>query len=112
MQTAVVTGVSTGIGLAATEALLAAGWRVFGSVRREADAHRLAGSLGERFTPLLLDVTDRAAILAAAATVRASLGGSRLTGLVNNAGVAVPGPLELLDPDDYRRQLEINLLGP
>src|SRR5688572_25829947 len=109
MKSVVVTGVSTGIGWSTAKVLLAAGFRVFGSVRRAEDAARLAGELGRRFTPLLFDVTDEAAVTAAAATVAAALSGERLAGLVNNAGVAVPGPLLELPVDDFRRQLEVNV---
>jgi NAD(P)-dependent dehydrogenase (short-subunit alcohol dehydrogenase family) len=109
MKTVVVTGASTGIGWSTAKVLLAAGFRVFGSVRRAEDAARLAGELGANFTPLLFDVTDEAAVTEAAATVRAALQGERLAGLVNNAGVAVPGPLLELPVDDFRRQLEVNV---
>jgi NAD(P)-dependent dehydrogenase (short-subunit alcohol dehydrogenase family) len=106
-----ITGVSTGIGHAAAKRLLADGHSVFGSVRQEADAERLQQELGEKFTPLLFDVTDRAAIEEAAGTVEQALGGENLAGLVNNAGIAVPGPLLYLKPEDLRFQLEVNLIG-
>jgi NADP-dependent 3-hydroxy acid dehydrogenase YdfG len=63
MKSVVITGVSSGIGLGATRVLVQEGYRVFGSVRRQADADRLRQELGERFTPLLSDVTDVAAVL-------------------------------------------------
>jgi NAD(P)-dependent dehydrogenase (short-subunit alcohol dehydrogenase family) len=85
---------------------------VFGSVRRAADADALATDLGDRFTPLVLDITDQAAVTAAAAQVRAQLAGDSLAGLVNNAGIAVPGPLLHIPIADYRRQIEVNLVGP
>jgi NAD(P)-dependent dehydrogenase (short-subunit alcohol dehydrogenase family) len=103
--------VSTGIGRAAAEDLLANGYHVFGSVRKEADATALTTALGEGFTPLLFDVTDEAAIGAAATQVEQQLNGQGLWGLVNNAGVAVPGPLMHLPLEDFRRQLEINVTG-
>jgi NAD(P)-dependent dehydrogenase (short-subunit alcohol dehydrogenase family) len=111
MKSVVITGVSSGIGQGAARVLVAEGFRVFGSVRRPDDADRLKQDLGERFTPLLFDVTDAAAIEAAAATVRAALDGEPLFGLVNNAGVAVAGPLMSLPLDELRRQLEVNLVG-
>src|SRR5512141_1543870 len=92
MKTVVVTGVSTGIGRAAAEVLLNKGFRVFGSLRNEADAARLKSALGAHFTPLLFDITDPAAVAEAADEVKAALGGKTLYGLVNNAGIAVPGP--------------------
>lgn len=110
-RSAVVTGASTGIGLAACEALLEAGWRVFGSVRNKGDAERLAGALGASFTPLIFDVTDEAAIEAAAATVADALGTARLDALVNNAGIAVAGPLLHLPLAEFERQIDVNVTG-
>ncbi len=112
MKSVVVTGVSTGIGWGATKVLTKAGFHVFGSVRKEADAERLKKEFGDRFTALLFDVTDEAAVKRGAAAVRAALKGETLFGLVNNAGIAVSGPLLEVDPDDFRRQMEVNLTGP
>ncbi len=112
MKSIVVTGVSTGIGHAAATVLAKAGFHVFGSVRKEADAARLKKELGDRFTPLLFDVTDEAAVKQGAATVRAALKGETLAGLVNNAGIAVSGPLLEVDPDDFRKQMDVNVTGP
>jgi len=107
----VVTGVSTGIGEDAVRALIADGWFVFGSVRREEDAARLAERFGADFAPLLFDVTDVEAIGRAAQEVERRLEGATLAGLVNNAGVAFPGPLLHQPLDEFRRQFEINLFG-
>ena len=112
MKSVVITGASTGIGWATARLLIDRGFRVFGSVRKPADADRLSGEFGANFTPLLFDVTDEAAVKAAAATVRAALGGETLAGLVNNAGVAVAGPLLELPVVQFRTQLDINVLGP
>lgn len=112
MKSVVVTGVSTGIGWGATKVLTKAGFHVFGSVRKEADAERLKKEFGDSFTALLFDVTDEAAVKRGAAAVRAALKGETLFGLVNNAGIAVSGPLLEVDPDDFRRQMEVNLTGP
>jgi short-subunit dehydrogenase len=111
-QSVVVTGVSTGIGWGITKVLIANGFTVFGSVRRQSDADRLQREFGEAFTPLIMDVTDRQVVEGAAAQVSAQLGSSTLAGLVNNAGVAVPGPLLHLPLEEYRRQLEVNLVAP
>jgi len=112
MKTVVVTGVSTGIGRGIAQVLAKSGFRVFGSVRKSGDAEALKQELGDRFEPLVFDVTDEAAIAAAAAEVRQRLAGARLDGLVNNAGVAINGPLVFQPPEDFRRQIEINLVGP
>ena len=112
MQSVVVTGVSTGIGWGIAKVMTAKGFRVFGSVRKQADAERLRAELGERFSPLIFDVTDAAAVARAAAEVRAALAGGPLWGLVNNAGIAVAGPLLETSADEFRKQLEVNLVAP
>jgi NAD(P)-dependent dehydrogenase (short-subunit alcohol dehydrogenase family) len=111
-KTAVVTGVSTGIGRAIAKSLIGAGWRVFGSVRKEKDAADASADLGPNFTPLLFDVTDDAAIRREAEKVEKALGGRTLDALVNNAGVAVAGPVGYLDLEDLKRQMDINVFGP
>ncbi len=107
----VVTGASTGIGRACGETLVQNGFFVFGSVRKNEDAERLQAHLGENFAPLLFDVADAEAIARAAREVESRLGGATLAGLVNNAGIAVPGPLLHLPIADFSRQLETNLVG-
>ena len=111
-KSVVVTGASTGIGYSIAKVLGSRGMHVYGSVRKQADADRLRSELGERFTPLLMDVTDAAAVRAAAATVAAELGGQTLFGLVNNAGIAGGGPLLLQPEGEFRQTLEVNLFGP
>ncbi len=111
MQSVVVTGVSTGIGWSITKVLIGHGFRVFGSVRKTQDAERLSKEFGENFIPLLFDVTDEVAVQAAAAQVHQQLHGETLFGLVNNAGIAVPGPLMYLPAEDFRHQLEVNLVS-
>ncbi len=110
-RSVVITGTSTGIGWGAAKILLGRGFRVFGSLRKPADAQRLKAEFGDDFVPLLFDVTDEAAVYAAAAKVRAALAGETLAGLVNNAGVAVPGPLLEVPIEEFRRQFEVNLIG-
>jgi NAD(P)-dependent dehydrogenase (short-subunit alcohol dehydrogenase family) len=112
MQSVVITGASTGIGWATAKLLLDRGFRVYGSVRKQADADRLRAEFGANFVPLLFDVTDEAAVLAAAREVRVALGGETLAGLVNNAGIAVAGPVLELAADEFRRQMEVNVIGP
>lgn len=112
MQSVVITGVSTGIGWATAKLLLDRGFRVFGSTRKQTDADRLKTEFGPNFTPLMFDVTDEAAVLAAAREVRTALNGQTLTGLVNNAGIAVAGPVLELAADEFRRQMNVNVIGP
>lgn len=101
-----VTGASTGIGQATVERLTADGHRVFAAVR---DLSTVADH--PLVTPIRLDVTSDEEARAAAETVRAALGVSKLRGIVNNAGIAVGGPLEFLALDELRRQLEVNVVG-
>jgi NAD(P)-dependent dehydrogenase (short-subunit alcohol dehydrogenase family) len=111
MRSALITGASTGIGRATALRLDAAGWQVFAGVRKTEDADSLRAEASERLTPLRLDVTDAEQISIAADAVDEKVGSKGLDGLVNNAGIAVPGPLETLPIDDFRRQIEINLTG-
>jgi NAD(P)-dependent dehydrogenase (short-subunit alcohol dehydrogenase family) len=112
MQSVVITGASSGIGWATAKLLLDKGFRVFGSVRKSADAERLKSEFGANFAPLIFDVTDEAAVLSAAREVRAALNGGTLAGLVNNAGVAVAGPVLELGADQFRHQMDVNVIGP
>jgi NAD(P)-dependent dehydrogenase (short-subunit alcohol dehydrogenase family) len=105
----VITGTSTGIGRATAVRLAGMGFRVFAGVRKPADADELTQTPG--ITPLIIDVTDAATVSAAAETVAGQTGSAGLRGLVNNAGITVPGPLEFLPLDDLRRQLEVNVIG-
>lgn len=110
MRSVLVTGASTGIGRATVLRLDGAGWKVFAGVRREEDADSLRAEASERLVPVILDVTDPNQIAAAAELVRRESEGG-LDGLVNNAGVAVPGPLETVPLEDLRHQLEVNLVA-
>ncbi|MGG3622411.1 SDR family NAD(P)-dependent oxidoreductase [Bacillus gobiensis] len=112
MQSVVVTGVSSGIGWGTAKILIEKGFHVFGSVRKSEDADRLSAEWGEAFTPLFFDVTDEEAVQRGAAVVRGRLQGRTLFGLVNNAGIAGPAPLIHQPISDYRRQIEVNLIGP
>lgn len=110
MRSVLVTGTSTGIGRAAALRLDGSGWRVFAGVRREADGESLRREASPNLVPVTLDVTDPDQIAAVAAQVEAESEGG-LDGLVNNAGVAVPGPLETIPIEDLRHQLEVNLVA-
>lgn len=105
-EAVLVTGASTGIGKAIVENLAAHDIRVFAAVR---DLSTVAEH--PLVTPIRLDVSSSQEALDAAEVVRAALGESTLRGVVNNAGVAVGGPLEFVELDEFRRQLEINVIG-
>jgi NAD(P)-dependent dehydrogenase (short-subunit alcohol dehydrogenase family) len=105
-----ITGASGGVGTALTRALDDAGWRVFAGVR-SADAAAGVETLGGDVTAVQLDLTDDESIRRAAATVTAEVGGEGLAGLVNNAGIIVQGPLELVPIHALRRQFEVNVIG-
>lgn len=109
MRSALVTGAATGIGRATALWLDSRGWRVFAGVRKEADGELLREAGSERLLPLMLDVTDAEQVVTAAERIGAEVGEAGLDGLVNNAGIAMPGPLEALPIDDFRRQVEVNL---
>lgn len=104
------TGASTGIGLAATRLLAAQGHRVFATARKPADLAALAAI--PNVEPLALDVADAASRDAALAELNRRLGDAPLHGLVNNAGIGLGGPVEYVSLDDWRRQLEVNLIAP
>lgn len=111
MKSVVITGASTGIGETTAKYLAAQGLKVYGSVRKAEDGARLKQAIGDNFEPLIFDVTDEAAIKVAAAKVRADLNGQTLAGLVNNAGIAVPGPFLETSLDKWRKQFETNVIG-
>lgn len=109
--TVVVTGASSGIGEACTLHLERLGFQVFAGVRNAADGERLRSESSGNVTPISIDVTDQETIRTAAARVAEAAGDGGLAGLVNNAGVAISGPLEFIPIDELRRQLEVNLVG-
>ncbi|HTZ64925.1 MAG TPA: SDR family oxidoreductase [Solirubrobacteraceae bacterium] len=119
MPTALVTGASTGIGRATVLRLAAAGWSVLAGVRDSAAGGELAAQAGAGLNPISLDVTDEAQIAAAAELVAAqtqpttagSPGPGRLDALVNNAGIGLGGPLELVSAEEWRTQFEVNVFG-
>lgn len=106
----VITGSSSGIGRACAVRLDRAGFDVFAGVRRAEDGEALQALASDRLRPLIIDVVDADSIATAAAQVTEATGG-RLAGLVNNAGIAVAGPIEGLDLDQLRRQFEVNFFG-
>jgi NAD(P)-dependent dehydrogenase (short-subunit alcohol dehydrogenase family) len=112
IQSAVVTGVSSGIGEGIVHVLTLSGWRVFGTVRNERDAEKARGKFGGNFEALICDVTDEASVKAAADIVRERLAGENLSGLVNNAGIALSNPALVQSTEDFRKQIDVNLVGP
>ena len=107
----VITGASSGIGHAVTAKFIQEGYRVFASVRKELDASKLSEIHGEHCIPLLFDVTDHQAIHHAAGEVSGALGDGSIDLLINNAGVAVHGPTEYINIEEYRYQFEVNFFG-
>jgi NAD(P)-dependent dehydrogenase (short-subunit alcohol dehydrogenase family) len=102
-----VTGASTGIGRACALRFAELGYRTFAGVRKQADGETLKADSSGKVEALLLDVTRPQSIAGALAVV----GEQPLAGLVNNAGVAILGPVELLPVDAWRRQFEVNVIG-
>ena len=102
----VVTGASTGIGRATVVELVSAGFQVFATIRREADAESLRQQFPELVTPVIMDLLDEDSVRAAGEVINSA---GPLFGLVNNAGAALPGPLETIPIEVFRRQIEINL---
>jgi NAD(P)-dependent dehydrogenase (short-subunit alcohol dehydrogenase family) len=103
----VITGASTGIGEACALRLDELGYRVFAGVRKAADGEALQKKSSDRLSPVILDVTSEESI---AAAVRMA-GEIPLAGLVNNAGIFVAGPLELVPIAMWRKQFEVNVIG-
>jgi len=110
-QSILITGASTGIGEACALHFIQQGWTVFAGVRKQIDAERLRNEAGDGLMPLLLDVTVPDQIEQAQRAVADHVGERGLDGLVNNAGIAVSGPMELIPMNEFRRQFEVNVLG-
>jgi len=111
MNSILITGVSAGIGQAVAQRFLQLGWHVFGSVRHLKDASIFSDKYPSQFTPLVFDLTDQAAIEAAKTIVTDKLQNTPLTVLINNAGVAVAGPLLHLPISEFVTQQDINVVG-
>lgn len=106
-----ITGASTGIGAASALYLGKRGFKVFAGVRSEVDGAALQARASFELTPVIIDVTDPDTIAAAAASVTSAVASRGLAGLVNNAGIVKPAPLEFQPIADFRTQLEVNLVG-
>ena len=112
MKKIVITGVSTGIGYSSAKILCDSGYFVYGSVRKNKDGEKLSSKFGDNFQPLIFDVTDSKAILESVEKVKSDLKpGECIAGLVNNAGIALGGPVTLIDTEVFRKQFEVNFFG-
>lgn len=111
MKNALITGTSSGIGYALAGVLLERGWRVLGSVHCIEEAEYLRQTFGERFEPLLFDVTELEGIQLAAQRAAVLVGNQGLQVLINNAGIAVTGPLLHVPTAALRQQFAINVMG-
>ena len=110
-RTIVITGVSTGIGYAIAQELIAHGYRVIGTVRKQEDADRVRAALGQRAHVVLMDVADDEQVQRAAGEITAMVGERGIAALVNNAGIAVAGPLMHVDLEELRYQFDVNVVG-
>jgi NAD(P)-dependent dehydrogenase (short-subunit alcohol dehydrogenase family) len=111
MNTVLITGATGGIGSATARRLDGLGWRVFVAARSLEAGERLAQD-GKAITPVELDVTDESSIARARGEVSEHLDGRGLSALINNAGLVVQGPLELVPSHALHRQFEVNVIGP
>lgn len=107
----VITGASTGIGQACALHLDKLGFRVFAGVRKETDGEGLKSKASDRLKAIFVDVTDSESIQRASETVASAIGGSRLAGLVNNAGISINAPLEFLPIGLLQKQFDVNVTG-
>ena len=110
-KSVVITGVSSGIGEALTRAFLSRGYRVFGSVRKEKDALQAKQDFGDKFEAIMMDVTSTESVQKAAEEVQRKLNGENLGGLINNAGIALGGPLLYQPMDEFKQHFEVNVFG-
>ncbi len=106
----VVTGASSGIGSACVQYLDKLGFQVFAGIHQITDFVE-PQKLSERVSPILLDITDQQTIVSMRDSITDCVGSSGLVGLVNNAGIAIGGPLEFLPLASLRKQLEVNVIG-
>lgn len=108
-KTVLITGTSTGIGTACVARQAAAGWKVYAGVRKPEDGERLASEIQGDVVPVIIDVTNGEDIDKVLAQIDSEVGS--LNGLVNNAGIGVGGPVELLSDDDWRWQFDVNFFS-
>ena len=111
MKTILITGVSTGIGKSCAKILSSNNYKVFGTVRTEKDAEILKKELGKLFIPIIMDVTNEESIYKAKNAIEQQISNKKLDVLINNAGIALGGPIKYIDTDMFRKQFEVNLFG-
>lgn len=104
----VVTGASSGIGLATAKRLATDGFHVLAGIRRDADRAKVRGS---NIEPILLDIADAATIGGLVERIASDRERRPLRALVNNAGIAVNAPVEAAPLEDWRRQFEVGVIG-
>ncbi|MCP4873134.1 MAG: SDR family NAD(P)-dependent oxidoreductase [Proteobacteria bacterium] len=112
MRSVVITGAFTGIGRDCATYLNERGWRVFAGTKEASEAEAWAAEAPSGLIPLPLDVTNAESIAAARARVDEALAGAPLDGLVNNAAIAIGGPLEYLPVEDVQAVFDVNVFGP
>ncbi|MEL6324657.1 MAG: SDR family NAD(P)-dependent oxidoreductase [Pseudomonadota bacterium] len=110
MKSVVITGASTGIGRTTAEYLAQKGWKVFAGVRKAEDGEPLVKA-HPSIQPIIIDVTQPDQIEAAASSVRTALDGEKLSGLINNAGIAVMGPLAIQPFETIKLHFDVHVLG-
>jgi NAD(P)-dependent dehydrogenase (short-subunit alcohol dehydrogenase family) len=106
-----ITGASTGIGEAIALRFGRRGWQVYAGVRREEDGARLRDSSGGLVQPVRIDVADEESVRSCLEEISSLVGPAGLTAVVNNAGIAIGGPVEHVTLDEWRRQFEVNVFG-
>ena len=104
-----ITVVSTGIGFDAMKTLINQGYHIIGTVRNETDANRLKDEFGKQCTLLIFDVTDKEKCKSEISGIYHMLEKEGLSCLINNAGIAVPGPLQHLTDEEFAHQMEVNV---
>ena len=111
MKTVFITGVSTGIGNSCAKILSSNNYKVFGTVRTEQDSLKVKKEIGATFYPIIMDVTNEDSIYNAKKIIEREIPNGKLDILINNAGIALGGPLKYIDTDIFRKQFEVNFFG-
>jgi NAD(P)-dependent dehydrogenase (short-subunit alcohol dehydrogenase family) len=109
MKNIFITGVSTGIGYDALTSLVSRGYFVIGTVRKSEDADKLKKEFGDKCIILIFDVRDVETSMAEISTVIPKMEKEGLYCLINNAGIAIPGPLQHITEDEFEQQMDVNV---